>query len=97
MIFVLLLTAFWFFGGFDFPEVTRNDRRGERGITRAGRACVGLYVIGCAMVVWGRDLSDLLANGTPPAAYRIIGILLAGAGGLWMAMLKESAALVERY
>ena len=87
----MILALFWLLGGFEPPNLSYQQvGRALPKVYKAWIMTVFLYVLGGALLVWAEELVDVIASDTPPAGFRVMGGMLALAGGLWMTMLKES-------
>lgn len=84
-----MVAIFWWLGGFDIEEIKNAGSRDRRYALRAWSMTLLLYFVGISLLAWAEEIEELFSSDVPPAGYRIIGGLLAIAGGLWMMMLKE--------
>ena len=90
LIFVVLLGAFYAFGGFDRPTVASDSYHHSGRMARAWIITVIMFLAGAVMTLWGNALAQHVAWDIPDGLYPLIGGLLLVAGFIWMLMVRDA-------
>ncbi len=90
LLFAALLAGFALLGGFSQPELSPESMHRAAQVHKAWFYCMALYVVGAAAVSLVDHWTGTMEPLNLRLLYIILGVLLMGAGALWLRVLKQT-------